>query len=158
MGQKTHPRGLRLGIIENWDSRWFSSHDYTALLHEDLKLRDFVTPTKLRMIVSWSMSPLGGEDLSLKAILGIIAELVGREPPRIRLPHAVVMPIAYLAEGYSRVTGRPTRVTVEGVRMSRKRMFFSSAKAEAELGYRWRPAHEALADAVRWFEANGYLR
>ena len=42
MGQKTHPRGLRLGIIENWDSRWFSSHDYTALLHEDLKLRDFV--------------------------------------------------------------------------------------------------------------------
>ena len=42
MGQKSHPRGLRLGIIETWDSRWFSTHDYTALLHEDLKLREFI--------------------------------------------------------------------------------------------------------------------
>jgi small subunit ribosomal protein S3 len=42
MGQKTHPRGLRLGIIEGWDSKWFSTHDYTTLLHEDLKLRDFI--------------------------------------------------------------------------------------------------------------------
>jgi len=42
MGQKAHPRGLRLGIIESWDSKWYSSHDYTTLLHEDLKLRDFI--------------------------------------------------------------------------------------------------------------------
>jgi small subunit ribosomal protein S3 len=42
MGQKTHPRGLRLGIIEGWDSKWFSVNDYTTLLHEDLKLRDFI--------------------------------------------------------------------------------------------------------------------
>jgi small subunit ribosomal protein S3 len=42
MGQKTHPRGLRLGIIEGWDSKWYASHDYTTLLHEDLKLRDFI--------------------------------------------------------------------------------------------------------------------
>ena len=42
MGQKTHPRGLRLGIIEGWDSKWFVVHDYTTLLHEDLKLRDFI--------------------------------------------------------------------------------------------------------------------
>src|SRR6266581_53179 len=42
MGQKTHPRGLRLGIIEGWDSKWFASHDYASLLHEDLKLRDFI--------------------------------------------------------------------------------------------------------------------
>lgn len=42
MGQKTHPRGLRLGIIEGWDSKWFAAHDYTSLLHEDLKLRDFI--------------------------------------------------------------------------------------------------------------------
>lgn len=101
---------------------------------------------------------LGGENLSLEDILTKVARLVGRKPPRIRLPHAVVMPIAYVAEGYARVTGRPTRVTLESVRMSRKRMFFSSAKAERELGYHSRPAHEALADAVRWFEANGYLR
>jgi|SRR5579875_569513 len=100
---------------------------------------------------------LGGENLSLRDILGTVAELVGRPPPRIRLPHAVVLPIAYIAEGYSRVTGRPTRVTVEGVRMSRKRMFFSSEKAVRELGYRWRPAREAFADAIRWFRENGYL-
>ncbi len=42
MGQKTHPHGFRLGIIESWDSKWYSSHDYTGLLHEDLKLRDFI--------------------------------------------------------------------------------------------------------------------
>jgi dihydroflavonol-4-reductase len=100
---------------------------------------------------------LGGENLSLREILTQVALLVGRPPPRIRLPHAVVMPIAYLADGYSRITGRPTRVTLESVRMARKRMFFSSAKAQRELGYTSRPAREALADAVRWFAANGYL-
>jgi len=101
---------------------------------------------------------LGGENLSLREILTQVTGQVGRAPPRIRLPHAVVMPIAYLAQGYTRLTGRPTRVTVEGVRMARKRMFFSSAKAERELGYRARPAREAIAEAVRWFAENGYLR
>ena len=101
---------------------------------------------------------LGGENLSLRKILTQVTGQVGRAPPRIRLPHAAVMPIAYLAQGYTRLTGRPTRVTVEGVRMARKRMFFSSAKAERELGYRARPAREAIAEAVRWFAENGYLR
>jgi len=63
---------------------------------------------------------LGGEDMTLREILGEIAQLVGRKPPSIRLPSAVVMPIAYVAEALARVTGRPTRVTVEGVRMARK--------------------------------------
>jgi len=100
---------------------------------------------------------LGGENLSLREILARVAELVGREPPRIRLPHTVVLPIAYLAEAYSRLTGRPTRVTVEGVRMSRKRMYFSSEKAVRELGYRWRAPGDAFVDAIRWFRENGYL-
>ncbi|HTX23729.1 MAG TPA: hopanoid-associated sugar epimerase [Steroidobacteraceae bacterium] len=100
---------------------------------------------------------LGGENLPLRDILACVAGLVGRNAPRIRLPHGLVMPIAYVAEAYARVTGRPTRITVEGVRMARKRMFFSSAKAASELGYRWRPAREAIADAVRWFAENGYL-
>jgi dihydroflavonol-4-reductase len=100
---------------------------------------------------------LGGENLSLREILTSVAQLVGRRPPRIRLPHAIVLPIAYAAQAYTSLSGRPTRVTVEGVRMARKRMFFSSAKAERELGYRWRPAQQALADALRWFEENGYL-
>ena len=101
---------------------------------------------------------LGGEDMTLREILGEIARLVGRKPPSIRLPSAVVMPIAYVAEAMARVTGRPTRVTVEGVRMSRKLMFFSSAKAAQELGYQWRKPTQAFADAIDWFRAEGLLQ
>jgi dihydroflavonol-4-reductase len=100
---------------------------------------------------------LGGEDMSLRQILTLIAQLAGRSPPRIRLPHAAVLPVAHVAELYARLTGRPTRITVEGVRMARKRMFFSSEKAVRELGYRWRAPDEAFADALRWFQENGYL-
>jgi dihydroflavonol-4-reductase len=100
---------------------------------------------------------LGGEDMTLQMILTQIAQLVGRKPPRIRLPYAAVLPIAYLAEGFAKVSGRSGRVTLEGVRMSRKRMFFSSGKAVSELGYRWRPPLEAFADAVRWFRERGVL-
>ena len=95
---------------------------------------------------------LGGEDLTLRQILELIADLTGRPPPRIRLSHSVVMPIAYLSEFWARLTrGAEPRATVDGVRMSRKLMFFSSAKAETELGYSYRPAKEAMADAVDWF-------
>jgi dihydroflavonol-4-reductase len=100
---------------------------------------------------------LGGEDMTLQTILGQIAGLVGRAPPRVRLPYAAVLPIAYLAEGFAKISGRSGRVTLEGVRMSRKRMFFSSAKAVSELGYRWRPPLQAFEDAVRWFRERGLL-
>ena len=101
---------------------------------------------------------LGGQDMSLREILGEISRLVGRKPPSVRLPSAVVMPIAYVAEAVARVTGRPTRVTVEGVRMARKLMFFSSAKAARELGYQWRPPTQAFADAIEWFREQGLLQ
>jgi dihydroflavonol-4-reductase len=100
---------------------------------------------------------LGGEDMSLQGILEQISRLAGRKAPRIRLPYAAVLPVAYLAEGLARLTGQSGRVTLEGVRMSRKRMFFSSAKAAAELGYRWRPPIEAFEDALRWFRDRGVL-
>jgi dihydroflavonol-4-reductase len=100
---------------------------------------------------------LGGQDMTLREILGLIASLVGRKPPRVRLPYGVVLPIAYLAEGYATLTGRSGRITLEGVRMSRKLMFFSSAKAARELGYRSRPPADAFADAIRWFRENGLL-
>lgn len=100
---------------------------------------------------------LGGEDMSLREILEQVSRLVGRPPPRIRLPHAAVLPIAYIAEGFARLTGTTTRVTVEAVRMSQKRMYFSSARAARELGYRWRPPAEAFADAVAWLKEEGYL-
>jgi len=100
---------------------------------------------------------LGGQDMTLREILFEIADLVGRKPPAIRLPTAVVFPIAYVAEGIARITGRPGRVTLEGVRMSRKRMFFSSEKARTELGYQWRPPKEALRDAIAWLREQGAL-
>ena len=101
---------------------------------------------------------LGGEDLSLRQILEIIADIVGRRPPKIRLPHAAVMPVAYVAEALARITGKPPVATIEEIRMSKKRMFFSCEKARRELGYVPRPARLALEDAVTWFRDNGYLR
>ncbi len=101
---------------------------------------------------------LGGENLPLRDILVEITALAGRSPPRLKLPHGVVLPIAYLAEGFARLSGRSTRVTVDSVRMARKRMYFSSEKAMRELGYSYRPARLAFADALEWFRAEGYLR
>lgn len=98
---------------------------------------------------------LGGEDMTLSAILGEIAALTDRRPPKVKLPHGAVLPLAYAAEAWSRLTGGEPFVTVDGVRMSRKQMFFSSAKARVELGYRPRPASEALKDAVAYFRERG---
>jgi dihydroflavonol-4-reductase len=100
---------------------------------------------------------LGGQDMTLREILEHIARLVGREPPRIRLPYGAILPIAYLAEVLAKVSGRSGRITLEGVRMSRKRMFFSSAKAVRDLGYHWRPPALAFDDAVCWFRERGLL-
>jgi dihydroflavonol-4-reductase len=100
---------------------------------------------------------LGGEDMTLQQILIYIAQRVGRSPPRIRLPYAVILPMAYAAEAVAKITGRSGRLTLEGVRMSRKRMFFSSAKAVRELGYRWRAPSLAFDDALRAFRESGRL-
>ncbi|MGC8466615.1 MAG: hopanoid-associated sugar epimerase [Acidithiobacillus sp.] len=95
---------------------------------------------------------LGGDNLSLASILTRIAGLTGRPSPRLRLPRKALYPIAWAAQGWVRARGRGTPiVTVDELRMAAHRMYFSSAKAEAELGYRHRPAEEALRDAVRWF-------
>lgn len=101
---------------------------------------------------------LGGYDMSLHEILAEIADIVGRKPPSIRLPHTAVLPVAYIAEAWARLTGLKPVATVEEVRMSKKLMFFSSGKARRELGYVPRPARQALEDAVRWFRGNGYLK
>jgi dihydroflavonol-4-reductase len=100
---------------------------------------------------------LGGENMTLAEILTDVARLVGRRPPRLKVPYALAVPVALGAEAAARMTGREPFVTRDGVRMSRKRMYFTSAKAARELGYRARPAHEAIAAAVAWFGANGYL-
>jgi len=100
---------------------------------------------------------LGGENMTLHQVLTQICHLAGRAPPRIRVPHAALLPLAYASETLARLSGRGTRVTVEAVRMSRKHMYFASAKAARELGYRWRPPAAAFADALVWFREQGML-
>jgi dihydroflavonol-4-reductase len=100
---------------------------------------------------------LGGENMSLGEMLGRIARLMGRKPPRFRLPRWPIYPIALAAELVARVTGREPLVTVDGLRMAKYRMYFTSAKAERELGYRARPAEDALRDAIAWFRQAGML-
>lgn len=100
---------------------------------------------------------LGGSDMTLKEILNQIADITGLAPPKIRLPHGLIMPVAYVAEAMARFTRREPKVTVDGVKLARKHMFFSSARAQAELGYQTRPARAALEDAVAWYREQGYL-
>lgn len=100
---------------------------------------------------------LGGDDMSLADMLAVIARRVGRKPPRLKVPVAAVVPVALAAEGWGRLTGREPFVTLDGLRMARTRMYFSSAKAEACLGYAHRPATAALADAVEWFRQQGMV-
>jgi dihydroflavonol-4-reductase len=100
---------------------------------------------------------LGGENLTLADLLGRIAQLTNRRPPRLRLPRALVYPLALAAEGLARVTEREPFVTLDGIRMAKHKMFFASTKAERELGYTWRPVEEALRDAVQWFRVMGRM-
>ena len=99
---------------------------------------------------------LGGENLSLQAILGIICEYAGMKPPRLRVPHSAVYPFAWLAEQWARISGQEPFATVDGVNMAKKFMYFSSDLAQQALGYDPRPARLAIEDAIDWFRENGY--
>jgi dihydroflavonol-4-reductase len=101
---------------------------------------------------------LGGQDVLLGDMLREIAHFVGRSPPQLRIPRALIFPIAYGAEAIAHFTGREPFVTTTGLRLAKDRMFFTSAKAERELGYRTRPYAEAIAEAIVWFRKNGFLK
>jgi dihydroflavonol-4-reductase len=101
---------------------------------------------------------LGGQDATLAEMLGVIAALSNRKPPRINLPRGPLYPLAYAAEAFASLTGKEPFVTVDALKMSEHYMFFSSAKAERELGYSARPYREALCDALGWFREAGYVK
>jgi dihydroflavonol-4-reductase len=101
---------------------------------------------------------LGGENVHLGAMLADIAQMVGRRPPRLRLPIAAVYPFAWGAEVFAHLSGREPFATRDGLRMARIHMFYSDAKARSELGYYSRPYREGIADAISWFRQAGYLR
>ena len=101
---------------------------------------------------------LGGENVLLGDLLRAIATLCGRRPPRVKLPRRLLYPAAAVGELFAFATRREPFLTRDGLRMARQRMFFTSAKAERELGYRPRPYVEGLRDAIDWFRAAGYVR
>lgn len=101
---------------------------------------------------------LGGEDVPLRQMLRDIAELTGRRGPLVPLPRWPLIPFAHLSEAIARRRGTEPLLTVDGLAMSRYRMYFSSDKARRELDYRPRPYREGLRDAVEWFREAGYLR
>ena len=100
---------------------------------------------------------LGGENVNLRDMLATIAEIRGRKPPRIRLPRAPLFPLAFAAEMGARMTGIEPFLTRDALRMAGHHMFFTSARAERELGYRSRPSRVALQDAIAWYRDAGYL-
>lgn len=99
---------------------------------------------------------LGESNLTLRDIFQKIAEITHGRPPKLRLPHNLILPLAYIAEGIAAITKKEPRLTVDGTRLAKKYMFFSIDKAVRELGFSPRPAKEALRDAVQWFHENHY--
>jgi dihydroflavonol-4-reductase len=101
---------------------------------------------------------LGGQDVPLSAMLAEIARILGRKPPKLELPVTPLFPLAWAAEQWARVSGKEPFLTLDSLRMARHHMYYSSAKAEAELGYGARPYAEALADALDWFRSAGMVK
>jgi dihydroflavonol-4-reductase len=100
---------------------------------------------------------LGGENLTLKQILDKMSAITGIPSPTVKIPIAVAATYAFFEEWITgRIRGREPRATLEEVRMGRKKMFASSARAQQELGFRIVPVYEAMRAAIDWFRANGY--
>ena len=100
---------------------------------------------------------LGGENLTLKEILDRMAAITGIASPTVKIPYPVAAVYALFDEWITgRIRGKEPRATVDGVRMGRKKMFATSARAEAELGFRVVPVHSAMCSAIEWFRGHGY--
>lgn len=101
---------------------------------------------------------LGGHNVMLKEMLAQIAHLTGRKAPQLSLPRAPLYLLAYASEALARITRKEPMLTVDALKMSRQKMFFSSAKAKQQLGYTVKPWELAVADAVHWFKVAGYTQ
>jgi dihydroflavonol-4-reductase len=101
---------------------------------------------------------LGGRNMLLKQVLDTLAQISGRPSPRVRLPHSFAMAAGYADHVFSRIFNRQPRIPLEGVRMSRHKMFVDCSKAADELGFKAGPVEAALERAVTWYAQNGYVR
>jgi dihydroflavonol-4-reductase len=140
----------------------FLNRKFPAYVDTGLNLVDVAEVARMHVVALDSGTPgeryiLGGENLTLKQILDRMSAITGLPSPTMKVPHAVAMIFAFFDETITgKIRGKEPRATVEAVRMGRKYMFASSAKAERDLGFRVLPVYNAMRTAIEWFVANGY--
>ena len=142
----------------------FLNRKFPAYVDTGLNLADVKEVARGHLLAMEKARPgeryiLGGENLTLKQILDRLAALTGLPSPNLKVPHAVAMGFAAFDQFFTGIVrGKEPRATIDAVKMGRKKMFASSAKAERELGYRIVPVEDALRRAVAWFCANHYAQ
>ncbi|QHN03552.1 NAD-dependent epimerase/dehydratase family protein [Granulicella sp. WH15] len=140
----------------------FLNKNFPAYVDTGLNLVDVDEVARMHVVALDHGTPgeryiLGGENLTLKQILDRLSAITGLPSPTMKVPHAVAMAFAFFDEKFTgKLRGKEPRATVEAVRMGRKMMFASSAKAVRELGFEVLPVYPALRAAVEWFVAHGY--
>jgi dihydroflavonol-4-reductase len=140
----------------------FLNKKFPAYVDTGLNLVDVAEVARMHVVALEKGTPgeryiLGGENLTLKQILDRMSSITGLPSPTMKVPHAVAMAFAFFEENITgRLRGKEPRATVEAVRMGKKTMFASSAKAERELGFKVIPVYHALRSAIDWFTAHGY--
>ena len=140
----------------------FLNRNFPAYVDTGLNVVDVAEAARMHVVALERGRPgeryiLGGENLTLKQILDRLAALTGLPSPTMKVPHAVAMAFAFFDETVTgKLRGKEPRATVEAVRMGRKMMFASSARAERELGFKVLPVDGALRSAVDWFLDHGY--
>jgi dihydroflavonol-4-reductase len=94
----------------------------------------------------------------MQQMFGVLEEIAGVPAPKMRVPYFVALSAAHVNEAIASFTGKTPKAPLAGVRMAKYKMWFNPAKAIRELGLPQTPPKQALADAVEWFRANGYVR
>lgn len=140
----------------------FLNRHFPAYVETGLNLVDVVEVARMHVVALDRGTPgeryiLGGENLTLKQILDRLSTMTGLPSPRMKVPHAVALAFAFFDENLTgRLRGKVPRATMEAVKMGRKMMFASSAKAQRELGFEVLPVYGAMRAAVEWFVNHGY--
>jgi dihydroflavonol-4-reductase len=140
----------------------FLNRRFPAYVDTGLNLVDVAEVARAHVLALTKGAPgrryiLGGENLTLKQILDKMSAITGIPSPRTKIPFAVAAAYAFFEEWITgRIRGKEPRATLEEVRMGRKKMFASSARAAQELGFRIMPVYPAMRAAIDWFRANGY--
>ena len=140
----------------------FLNRKFPAYMDTGLNLVDVAEVARAHVAALTKGKPgrryiLGGENLTLKQILDKMSAITGIPSPTVRIPFAVAATYAFFEEWITgRIRGKEPRATLEEVRMGRKKMFASSARAQQELGFRIAPVYPAMRSAIEWFRTNGY--